>query len=163
MSVDSSALPGPIPGYVYLGKPLPGDRYRLILTANGYNVHVKLAGSALADEETGQVTVSFQNLPQTPFSDFNLHFFGSERGLLATPEQCGTYCVSSTFTPWDSAALRTDLDPVLHLEERPGRQRLPADRRGRSSPPSRQASPTRPPPSTRPSRWSSTATTANRR
>ena len=32
-----------------------------------------------------------------------MHFFGSERGLLATPTQCGTYPVTSTFTPWDSS------------------------------------------------------------
>lgn len=102
VSVESSALPGPIPGAVYLGKPEPGNRYRLILTADGYNVHVKLAGSVETNERTGQLTVSFPNLPQTPFTDFNLHFFGSERGLLATPEKCGTYRVTSTFTPWDS-------------------------------------------------------------
>jgi hypothetical protein len=120
VSVDSSALPGPIPGYVYLGKPLPGNRYRLILTANGYNVHVKVAGSVLADEKTGQITVSFQNLPQTPFTDFNLHFFGSERGLLATPEQCGTYGVSSTFTPWDSELSEQTSTQYFSLTSGPG-------------------------------------------
>jgi hypothetical protein len=30
-----------------------------------------------------------------------MHFFGSERGLLATPTECGTYPVQSTFVPWD--------------------------------------------------------------
>ena len=32
-----------------------------------------------------------------------MHFFGSERGLLATPTQCGTYPVESTFVPWDAS------------------------------------------------------------
>jgi hypothetical protein len=126
VTVDSSALPGPIPGFVYLGKPLPGNRYRLILTANGYNVHVKLAGSVLADENTGQVTVSFQNLPQTPFTDFNLHFFGSERGLLATPEQCGTYGVSSTFTPWDSELSEQTSTQYFTLKSGPGGSACPS-------------------------------------
>jgi hypothetical protein len=120
LSVNSSALPGPIPGYIYLGTPLPGDRYRLILSANGYNVHVKLVGSALADEQNGRVTVSFQNLPQTPFSDFNMHFFGSERGLLATPTQCGTYGVSSTFTPWDSLLPQQTSAQFFSLGSGPG-------------------------------------------
>lgn len=31
-----------------------------------------------------------------------MHFFGSERGLLATSTECGTYPVNSTFVPWDS-------------------------------------------------------------
>jgi hypothetical protein len=104
VSVDSSALPAPIPGYIYLGTPKPGDRYRLILTASGFNVNVKLPGSVDADSLTGQLTVSFQDLPQTPFSNFNMHFFGSERGLLATPPECNdAFPVESTFTPWDSA------------------------------------------------------------
>lgn len=124
-TVDSSALPGPISGYVYLGNPLPGNRYRLILTANGYNVHVKLAGSVSADEGTGQLTVSFQNLPQTPFSDFNLHFFGSERGLLATPDQCGTYQVTSTFTPWDALLPEQTSAQPFNLDSGPGGSACP--------------------------------------
>jgi hypothetical protein len=120
VSVDSSALPAPIPGYIYLGNPLPGNRYRLILTASGFNVNVKLAGSVLADPQTGQLTISFQDLPQTPFSDFNMHFFGSERGLLATPEQCGTYPVTSTFTPWDGALSPQSSAQAFTLGSGPG-------------------------------------------
>jgi hypothetical protein len=126
VSVNSSALPQPIPGFIYLGKPLPGDRYRLILSANGFNVHIKLAGSVEADEKTGRLTVSFQNLPQTPFSDFNMHFFGSERGLLATPEQCGTYQVTSTFTPWDSLLSEQTSGQPFTLTSGPGGSGCPS-------------------------------------
>jgi len=100
--LESSALPGPIPGYIYLGEPEPGDRYRIILTASGYGTNVKLLGSVRPDPRTGQLVTSFENLPQAPFQDFDLHFFGSERGLLATPTQCGTYPVRANFTPWAS-------------------------------------------------------------
>jgi hypothetical protein len=96
----SSALPGPIFGYIYLGTPLPGERWRIIVTASGFGTNIKLAGSAALDSQTGQVVTKFMNLPQSPFQEFNLHFFGSERGLFATPTQCGTYAVKSTFTPW---------------------------------------------------------------
>ena len=102
VELDSSALPGPIHGYAYLRDPLPGNPYRLILTADGFGTSVKLLGSALTDPVTGKITVSFPDLPQAPFQEFNLHMFGSERGILATPEQCGTYPVESTFTPWAS-------------------------------------------------------------
>ncbi len=102
LTLDSTALPGPIPGFIYLGEPKPGDRYRLFLTADGFGTHVKLSGSVRPDPETGRLTISFPDLPQSPFSDFDMHFFGSERGLLATPPQCGTYQVTSTFTPWDA-------------------------------------------------------------
>jgi hypothetical protein len=100
--LNSSALPEPINGAIYLGEPKPGDKYRIFLTADGYGTHVKLAGSVKPSPDTGQISVSFPDLPQSPFSEFNLHFFGSERGLLATPDQCGTYEVHSDFVPWDA-------------------------------------------------------------
>jgi hypothetical protein len=98
--LQSSALPGPIYGYIYLGTPRPDDRWRVILTASGYGTNVKIVGSAHLNSVTGQVVTSFQDLPQTPFQEFNLHFFGSERGLFATPTQCGVYPVHSLFQPW---------------------------------------------------------------
>lgn len=100
LTIESSALPGPLPGYVYLGQPLPGNRYRIFLVANGFATHIKLPGTVNADPITGQLTITFQNLPQSPLTAFDMHFFGSERGLLATPTQCGTYPVTTTFTPW---------------------------------------------------------------
>jgi hypothetical protein len=101
LEIDSSALPGPLPGYVYLAQPLPGNRYRIFLVADGFATHIKLAGTVTPNPLTGQLVITFQNLPQSPLTAFDLHFFGSERGLLATPTQCGTYPVTTTFTPWD--------------------------------------------------------------
>ncbi len=44
VDLDSSALPQPIPGAIYLGDPQPGNKYRIFLTADGFGTHVKLAG-----------------------------------------------------------------------------------------------------------------------
>jgi hypothetical protein len=103
VAVESAVLPGVLPGAVYLGEPQPGNRYRIFLVADGFGLHVKLAGSVIPDPDTGQLVVSFKNLPEAPFERFQLHLFGSERGSLATPTKCGTYPVSTTFTPWNSA------------------------------------------------------------
>jgi hypothetical protein len=103
LSIDSSALPAPIDGAIYIGEPTPGYKYRLFLTADGFATHVKIAGYLALDPSTGQITVSLPNLPQTPFQKFTMHFFGSERGVLATPTRCGSYPVNATFVPWDSA------------------------------------------------------------
>ncbi len=103
LTIDSSALPGPLPGFIYLGMPLPGNRYRVFLVADGFATHIKLAGTVSADPVTGQLKVIFRELPQSPLTSFDMHFFGSERGMLATPTQCGTYPVESTFEPWDSS------------------------------------------------------------
>jgi len=101
LEIESSALPGPLPGYVYLGKPLPGNRYRIFLVANGFATHIKLGGTVSPNPTTGQLAITFKELPQSPLTAFDMHFFGSERGLLATPTMCGTYPVTTTFTPWD--------------------------------------------------------------
>jgi hypothetical protein len=129
LEIDSSALPGPLPGYVYLGEPQPGNRYRIFLVANGFAVHVKLAGTVHADPATGQVKVTFNELPQSPLTAFDMHFFGSERGLLATPTRCGTYPVTTTFTPWDSSIGSQTSQQFFNLETGPGGAPCPGAQR----------------------------------
>jgi hypothetical protein len=101
LTLDVAALPGPIDGALYLGEPLPGEKYRVVLAADGFATHVKFTGTVRTDPNTGQLTMEFADLPQSPMQEFNLHIFGSERGLLATPTKCGTYPVESEFVPWD--------------------------------------------------------------
>ena len=103
LTLDSSALPGQISGAMYIGQPLPGHTFRLFLTADGFSTHVKLRGSVHLDPRTGQIVTEFNDLPQSPFQDFDMHFFGSERGIFATPTECGTYPVEAEFVPWASA------------------------------------------------------------
>ncbi|MET0559622.1 MAG: hypothetical protein ABW065_13295, partial [Solirubrobacterales bacterium] len=62
-TVNASGLPKPISGGIFLGEPLPGNRYRIFITADGYGTHVKLPGSAYPDPQTGQLTTTFDNLP----------------------------------------------------------------------------------------------------
>jgi hypothetical protein len=100
VTLDSTALPEPISGGIYIGQPLPGNRYRVFFTADGFGTHVKLRGDVHPDPLTGQLTTVFKNLPQSPYDEFDLHYFGSERGLLATPTRCGTYAVETEFEPW---------------------------------------------------------------
>jgi hypothetical protein len=103
IAVESPALPAPLKGAAYLGEPKPGDRYRTLFVFDGFSLHIKLPGSILLDPQTGQITIRFANLPEAPFSRFTAHIFGSERGPLATPPDCGTYPVESKFEPWDAA------------------------------------------------------------
>ncbi len=102
-TIDSSALPGPISGSIYIGQALPGQTYRAFVTGDGFATHVKLKGTVELDPASGQVVTTFGNLPQSPIQEVDLHFFGSERGIFATPKQCGSYPVVSRFTPWDAA------------------------------------------------------------
>jgi hypothetical protein len=129
LSIDSAALPAPIPGFVNLGQPLADNRYRIFLVANGFATHVKIAGVVTPDPTTGQLEISFSELPQSPLSDFNMHFFGSERGVLATPIRCGTYPVTSVFTPWDSSLAKQTSTQFFTLVNGPGGKPCPRSSR----------------------------------
>ncbi|HEY5976911.1 MAG TPA: hypothetical protein VIT85_03555 [Solirubrobacterales bacterium] len=102
LTLDVAALPAPIPGAMYLLEPQPGNRYRVLIAADGFATHVKLIGSVHPDPSTGQLILEFNDLPQAPLQEFNVHIFGSERGLFATPDHCGTYPVKSEFVPWNN-------------------------------------------------------------
>ena len=105
--------------------------YRLYLVADGFGVHVKLpVASVEADPDTGRLTARFEGLPQFPFNDFRVHLFGSERGLLATPDHCGTYAVDSTFTPWDSFLPEQTSAQFFELNEGPEGAPCPGQTRG---------------------------------
>jgi hypothetical protein len=129
LEIDSAVLPGPLPGWVYLGDPQPGDRYRIILVADGYGVHVKIAGSIRPDPETGGVLTVFPELPQSPFEEFRMHLFGSERGSFATPTRCGTYEVQTTYVPWDSALPNQSSKQFFSINSGPGGAPCPASPR----------------------------------
>ena len=130
VTIDSSALPAPLSGFAYLGEPKPGEPYRLVVSANGFGVAVKLLGTVHADPSTGQLVAGFSNLPQTPFQQFVIHFFGAERGLLATPTHCGQYPVTSAFTPWDAALSIQKQTQYFVLDHGPGGTACPGTIRG---------------------------------
>jgi hypothetical protein len=107
LNLDVAALPGPIPGAIYLAEPKAGDPYRVILAADGFATHVKLLGSVRPDPRTGQLTLAFEDLPQSPLQEFDVHVFGSERGLFASPPKCGHTPVQSEMVPWDHELLNS--------------------------------------------------------
>lgn len=122
-------LADPLPGAIYLGQPLPGNKYRIFLTADGQGTHVKLAGSTRLDPATGRIEFSMDDLPQSPFTEFDMHFFGSERGLFATPTRCGTYSVDSVFTPWDDQLPQQESSQLFEVKTGPGKSGCPGAQR----------------------------------
>ena len=120
LEIETAVLPGPLEGYLYLGQPLPGNRYRVFLAADGFGVHIKLPGTIDPNPATGQLSVIFDDLPQAPFEKFSLHVFGAERGALATPEQCGTYPVKTEFIPWDDQLATQTTTQFFTIDSGPG-------------------------------------------
>jgi hypothetical protein len=63
---------------------------------------IKQAGEITADPATGQLTTTFDDLPQIPYTNFSLHFRSGGRAPLVTPSACGNYDVVARFTPWSA-------------------------------------------------------------
>ena len=51
---------------------------------------VKLEGTGQINQQTGQLTFTFDETPQLPFSELKLTLTGGERAALANPRSCGT-------------------------------------------------------------------------
>jgi hypothetical protein len=118
-SIGTPALPERLQGSVYLGEPVPGDQYRLFMTASGFGINSKLIGSIKPNPLTGQLTAEFPDLPQAPFEDFQLHLFSGERGLMATPTACTVYPVTAEFYPWNSSLAEHQTSQIFSLNSGP--------------------------------------------
>jgi hypothetical protein len=95
----------PLRGDVYFGTA-PGDPYRLLIVAQDGNLRVKIKASVRLDDETGQITTVFRDLPQFPITRFALTFRGGERSVLATPPTCGRYTGTEAILPWSDGVTR---------------------------------------------------------
>jgi hypothetical protein len=106
-TISTPLLDQPLTGNVYLGDPMPGDRYRLLFNADGPGFSIRLTGSVKPDPNTGQLTTVVTNAPQVPFDDLTLHFDGGPRAVIATPQTCDTATGTASLTPWSGTAPAT--------------------------------------------------------
>jgi hypothetical protein len=121
VTITTPLLPNPLKGFVYLAAQNANPFGSLIAMymivedpVSGSTV--KLAGEVRLCESTGQVlngvscqapgqiVTTFENTPDLPFEELELHFFGGERAPLTTPSRCGTYTTQASFTPWNGNA-----------------------------------------------------------
>jgi hypothetical protein len=107
VTVGTPVLDAPLTGGLYLGDPLPGDRYRLLISAEGPGFTVRLVGSVRPDPATGRLTTVVENAPQLPFSSLDLHFDDGPRAVIATPQTCGAVQSSASLSPWSGTAPAT--------------------------------------------------------
>ena len=88
---------------------------RSVLEAAGSGVRIKKEGRIYANPSTGQLTSKFEDNPQLPFEDLELHFNGGLRAGLATPQTCGQATSTSDLVPW-SSPVTPDANPSLVLQ-----------------------------------------------
>jgi hypothetical protein len=101
VEIETPVLTKPLQGDVYVLQHNPPE-LKLLITASGEGVNLKLIGTVHLNEETGQLVTTFTGTPELPFTSFKLAFSGGAQAALATPTQCGTYVSTSDFTAWAS-------------------------------------------------------------
>ena len=125
VEVITPLLEHPLEGSVYLAQQSAnpfGSLFALYIVAEGSGVTIKLPGEIKLDRATGQLMADFgrdpatsaktgkpEFLPQQPFSELRMHFFGGARAPLVTPQACGTYTTTSILTPYGS---ETEAEPA---------------------------------------------------
>ncbi len=128
VSIETPALEKALTGDVYLAAPecspctpqdaATGKMIRLFVQVVGKGedgIVVKLEGTGQIDQETGQLTTTFENTPQLPFSNFELKLQGGERATLANPRTCGEVSTTADLTPW-SSPFTPDASPTSNFD-----------------------------------------------
>jgi hypothetical protein len=114
LKITTPLLSTPLEGQVFVGTPncgpcnsndaQEGRLIRVFLQAQGSGVTVKLEGSVSVNQGTGQLTTTFGNNPQLPFSELELVLNGGSRAPLVNPSACGAAMTTTDLTPWSSPA-----------------------------------------------------------
>ena len=102
-TVTTPLLDQPLIGAVYLATPNDnqfGSLLAIYLVAKGPGVIIKLPGKITANSITGQLTTTFDDNPQLPFSNLHLEFKNGPRSPLVNPATCGTHTTHAQMTSW---------------------------------------------------------------
>jgi hypothetical protein len=107
VTLNVPGLPaGSLKGELYLGGPesgpITGPPYTIYLDAESstYGISVRLKGLVVPNETTGQLTTTFSENPEQPFSEAILHFNTGALAPIANPLTCGTATTTTTLTPF---------------------------------------------------------------
>jgi hypothetical protein len=105
VEVQTPLLDESIDGSIYVATPYANEvgsqiALYMVLRNPGLGILVKQALKVEPDPITGQLTTVTENIPQLPFSHFQLRFREGARAPLATPPGCGSYAAKAVLTPW---------------------------------------------------------------
>jgi hypothetical protein len=118
VTLNVPTLPaGSLEGTMYLGQngnakgeaePITGPPYTMYINAESkrYGVDVRLKGS-VTPNETGQLTATFSENPEQPFSNAILRFNGGALAPLANPLACGTAKTETSLVPFTGTATQS--------------------------------------------------------
>jgi hypothetical protein len=114
VEVTTPLLEHPLKGALYLARQEAnpfGSLIALYLAVEGSGVLVKRAGEVRLNQQTGQLSVTFQNNPQVPLSEIKVSTFQTSKSSLMTPSRCGAYTTTTDMTGWNGGAATPFSEP----------------------------------------------------
>jgi hypothetical protein len=127
VAIETPPLPaGSLTGSVFLGSqlsrdPASGEVYRIFLDAESprYGISARLIGNVKADPRTGQLTTTFKDNPQVPFTSVKVQFEGG-KGVLTSPPTCGPNQTTHAMTAWSGTPDQGAQEKGFTLSSAPG-------------------------------------------
>jgi hypothetical protein len=92
-------------GFIYIAKQNDNPFHNflsiyLVIEEPERGILVKIAGRLDLDPQTGQITSTFDDLPQFPVSDMEMDFKSGVRAGLVEPSTCGRKTIKAEFFSW---------------------------------------------------------------
>jgi hypothetical protein len=72
----------------------------LVAKSSARGILIKVPGKIVPDLNNGQLTATFDGLPQIPYEDLEVNFRSGQRAPLITPPFCGPAETLTTMIPW---------------------------------------------------------------
>jgi hypothetical protein len=91
----------------------------LVIEEPERGILVKIPGRIDLDPLTGQITTTFDDLPQFPASDMQMSLKGGVRAGLVNPTTCGTKTITAEFFSWGDPATPHTVKSSYEVTERP--------------------------------------------
>jgi hypothetical protein len=112
---ETPVLENSLEGDIYLAAPHDnpfGSLLALYMDVKGPGFRVKIAGRVTTDPQSGQITATFKNNPQLPFSKLKVKMPGGDNASLATPAACGRYAATNDITSWATPEVHHLTSPI---------------------------------------------------
>ena len=111
-------------GFIYIAKQ--GDNpfhnflsMYMVIQEPERGILIKVPARIDLDPNTGQITATFDELPQFPVSDMELKFKGGVRAGLVNPTTCGTKTIRSEFFSWADPSTPHVVDSNYEITQKP--------------------------------------------
>jgi hypothetical protein len=124
-TITTPLLPEPLQGFIYLAAPHdnPANNlfalYLVVADTESRGVLLKLPGRLDLDPADGQISASFENLPQLPFDQLDLNFRSGTRAPLLSGPACGTQTITALVSSYARPADPLQLTDSYPIDEGP--------------------------------------------